>query len=481
VKRRLGFLLVTAVAAGMHCGDSAPAVLDSADAAAEALAPSPEGGGLAEHCTAAILAEPRIATMYYVAIDEPGADNAACDGLAPSNEGNGRCPFKDLAPVAHRRLLEGVKAVRVELRAGLYTIDHDFAGLRLEGTGSSSSESVVLSAYGDEKPILAAPIRTAASCVPPDGGVIPAGCVRQILDVAGSFVVVQGLTIQDGLGYDVLVGGRNQLVRCNRLTYTTANAGPDGSGRSDALKLVGADIVVRHNELTNWESQAIDTAGSRGPLLIEENDIHDPHARGCGAVGIKHGGHDIDVRKNRIHHVSPAGCDRNRALLGGGGDGTDHPDEFSALRVHIVENEIWDANVRLAKFTSCLDCTFERNEVKNVLLGVFVTEEMTGKAECTASATGCRPTTNLRIVGNRIHGVHGGGVPEAVNFFIAVEDAADAMGLVVDANLYCVLPSATEAKFHWNGTTLTFDAWKSASGADATSTLVPTSDARCAF
>lgn len=35
------------------------------------------------------------AVTYYVATNVPGADDDACDGLSPTDAGNGHCPFKD--------------------------------------------------------------------------------------------------------------------------------------------------------------------------------------------------------------------------------------------------------------------------------------------------------------------------------------------------------------------------------------------------
>src|SRR5438045_3770265 len=43
---------------------------------------------------------PKGGTTYYVAVNQPGADNERCDGLSPTNQGNGRCPFKDF--LSHR-------------------------------------------------------------------------------------------------------------------------------------------------------------------------------------------------------------------------------------------------------------------------------------------------------------------------------------------------------------------------------------------
>src|SRR5215218_2832737 len=86
------------------------------------------GGGAGDPCSAEALAEPTAATTYYVAIGEPGADNEACDGLAPTDEGGGRCPFKDFDSPVTLALLDGVAGVRVEVREGTYML-HQWEGL----------------------------------------------------------------------------------------------------------------------------------------------------------------------------------------------------------------------------------------------------------------------------------------------------------------------------------------------------------------
>ena len=467
--------------AAVHCGESSAlqGFPTPTDGAVDASPPPVDAGDAQDSlvCTPEVLAEPHVATTYYVAIDEPGADDDACDGRAPTNEGNGRCPFKDLDAIVRRGLFDTKTGVRVELRAGSYLVTA-WEGLVMNGAGTAESESLVISAYAGEKPVVGAPVRSNASCIPPEGGMIPAGCVRQVISVLGTFVIVQGLTIQDGLAYDMTVGGSNHLVRCNKFTYTTPNT-PGGSGRSDELKAFAAQSIIVHNEFTHWESQAVDTAGSRGGgLVIEENDFHDPHDRGCGAVGIKFGGRDITVRKNRIHDIAGAEC-QMRAVLGAGGTGTTHPDDFSAYRAVITENRVWNVNERLATFASCQDCIFERNDASDVIAGVFVTTGMTGAAECAASPTGCRATTGLRIDGNRIRNAHGTGEAGTANFFVGVESAVEATGLTMGSNVYCAAPTAADARFNWANTTLVFDEWKTTSGTDTTSTALATTDPGC--
>ena len=90
-------------------------------------------------CAPELLATPGVTATYYVAIGEPGADNALCDGLAPTDEGGGRCPFRDLDALVARGLTTA-KATRIELRAGTYLVS-EFGGFEVSGSGASAIAS----------------------------------------------------------------------------------------------------------------------------------------------------------------------------------------------------------------------------------------------------------------------------------------------------------------------------------------------------
>lgn len=123
------------------------------------------GGGASMPCDAAILATPVTSKTYYVAIEEPGADNDACDGLAPTDEGNGHCPFKDFTSPAVRSVLDQVNDVRLEVRTGTYAVQ-GWEGIRVSGLPGGTAPAV-LSAYPGEQPILDVAEPDGASCVPP--------------------------------------------------------------------------------------------------------------------------------------------------------------------------------------------------------------------------------------------------------------------------------------------------------------------------
>ena len=420
-------------------------------------------------CSIDALREPVAATTYYVATGEPGADNVMCDGLAPSNQGAGHCPFKDFSSPTTRGLLDGKKSTRVEVRAGTYIVT-GWDGLRVTGIGASDAERVVLSAYPGEHPVLEVGSPDGAGCDAATAMTTPA-CVREVIRISGSYTVVQGLTIQNGLGYHVEVtGGAHHLFRCNTLHETVAFP-----MRSDCLKLDGgaSDIEILHNDFSRFRSQAIDMTNV-SDVLIEDNDIHDPIDADAGATGTKFGGRDITIRNNRIHDF---GDDPKMHAFSLGGTGTMHPDDHEAYAVHIESNRVWNIVGKLAQVVSCVDCSIENNVLLSAGAGVIVSASATGQPECGASANGCGPSTGLSIRGNRMRALDGGGDATQANVFIFVE-AGEQTGLSASKNLYCA-PTPATARFGWLSALLDFDAWVKASGTDADSTTVASSDPQC--
>jgi hypothetical protein len=461
----------------VHCGTSTPSeVQPLADAGTPESGMSDALGGpdasASDPCSAAALEEPRAPTNYYVAAGEPGADDTTCDGKVPTLEASGRCPFKTLDAIANRGLIvNGARSVRVALRAGRY-LAKGWNGFGVAGGGTNPSERVVLTRYRDEKVVIDIGSPDGSACAL-DGGV-PAdpACVRQTLNIGGSYTVVQGLTIQNGLGYDVQIAGDHHWFRCNKLQETA-----DFPQRADQLKLLGSDIEVRNNEFTKWRSQAIDMTGASN-LTIEDNDFHDPTDKGCGANGIKFGTHDVVVRRNRVHDIQSAHCSASalRGILGGGGTGSPHQDEFTARRIRVVENRIFNVNAPAGVYSSCEDCTFEKNDVVDAKAGVWIQNGATGHAGCATSATGCKPSAGIKVTNNRFRGMTNGAAGSQ-EVFVAVDQGENA-GLAIGENVYCAT-RVDDARFGWEGNAIPFPQWTSASATDGTSSVVPLSDARC--
>lgn len=427
------------------------------------------GSGSSDPCSPEALADPKAATIYYAAVNEKGASNDACDGLAKTDEGNGHCPFKDLSSPMVLGLLDGVKGTRLELRAGTYVVT-GWEGLRVTGIGTSEAERVVLSSHNGEEVILDVASPDGAVCMGPDAPTKPE-CVRQVVRVSGQYTAVQGITIRNGLGYNLEVtGGAHHLVRCNKLTETV-----DFAPRSDSLKLDGGamDIDILHNEFSQWRSQAIDMTGV-SDVLVEGNEFHDPHDADGGATGSKLGASDVVIRDNTIHDL---GSSPQTSVFSLGGTGTPHAGDFEAYRIQVVSNNISNVQGKLAQFVSCKDCSFEGNDASNVGGGVLLSAAATGLPECEGSAGGCKASFGAQIAGNRMKGFHGAGDPASANIFVYV-DTGEADGLFAEGNIYCA-PSADAHQFGWMGALISFPDWVTATGVDGSSQAITDDNALC--
>lgn len=433
-------------------------------------AQQPEEDASIDPCSATALREPSAATTYYLAVEEPGADNEACDGLAPTDEGDGHCPFKDFSSERTRTLLTDVKNTRVELRAGTYVIS-GWDGLRVSGTGTSDAERLVLSAYPGEHPVLDVPAPDGAGCTAMTAMEDP-DCVRQVLRIAGSYTQVQGLTIRNGLAYHAEInGGAEHVFRCNSLGETVAF-----SMRSDLLKIDGhaSDVLVLNNDLHHFRSQAIDmTQVDR--VFVRGNSIHDPIDDDAGATGCKYGARNVTIEDNDIFDF---GDDPQSHVFSLGGTGTEHDDPQTALGIHVQGNRVHNVPGLLAQLVSCAQCSITDNTVVGAGGGILISAAALGTAECTASPTGCAPSSDAVITGNRMRELRGGNEAGSADAFI-IGEAGEGAGIQHAQNLYCASePDA--AHFGWNGIELDFEAFREQTD-DVGSRLLPSTDPDCAF
>lgn len=393
------------------------------------------------------------ASVYYVAINEPGADNDACDGLAPTDEGGGRCPFRDFDSTRVRQLLVGVKNTRVEIRAGHYrlvpsrpfrvpTADDPFVadGIHVESGGTRDAERVVLAAHAGEDVIL-------------DGE----GHIREAVSVSGRYTLVEGLTIVNGGGYSLeLRGGDHHRVRCNQI----------GWSGSDALKGDGgaSDSEILFNEFSDWSSQAIDNTEVHR-WRIEGNVFHHPRLSDANATGAKFGCTDVLYTGNVFHHTRG---------LSMGGTSSAHEGAVEAMRIVARGNLFHDVVGVVAKLYSCVDCEFVDNDVRDTGAGVYFEDAASaGPSGCPG---GCGPSRGGRVAMNRFKRLDGGGSEGDANTFIWLSPT-EADGFRAQANVYCV-PAGAQARFGF-GEPVDFAAWQAATGTDADSVVHDDTDAAC--
>lgn len=425
--------------------------------------------GSADPC-AANAAGPDAATTYYVAIGQAGADDALCDGLAPTDEGGGHCPFHDFSSTKTRSLLNGTSGVKVVVRSGTYVID-GWSGLNVTGIGSSESERVVLTSYPGEDVVFDVPSGDGADCAGADPSSNP-NCVREVIRISGQYTWVQGISVRNGLAYDTEVtGGAHHVVRCMKFGYTK-----EFPQRSDCVKLdAGAsDVLIQNNAFTGWHSQGIDMAFVVN-AVIEGNEFSHPHDADSGATGSKFGTRGVTIRNNFVHDL---GSDPKAHVFSLGGTGSPHPDTFEAEDIHVIGNRVANVAGIVAQVVSCNGCSVEKNDFSDAGAGILISASATGSPECSASTTGCLPSENTRIAGNRMRDLNGGGSATTANVFV-VADAGQGSGFESEQNLYCV-PSDADARFAWGGGGFVgFAEWQSQSGTDATSRVLASTAAEC--
>jgi hypothetical protein len=407
-------------------------------------------GGLAPCATAVT---PHADTVYYVAVNEPGADNEACDGRSPTLVAPGQCPFKDFMHPRVRNLLVNTHSVRIEVRQGLYRFIPDDAignatandplvaeGLRLVGNGTGDDQRVSLINYQNERVLF-------------DGE----GHVRELVRLGGSYTALSGIALVNGGGYNIEInGGDHHHVRCNQVGWTG----------SDSVKVDGGatDCVVEHNEITDYSSQAIDITQVLR-LRVAGNLMHHPRSDDGNATGTKYGATDVQIINNTIHHSGG---------LSLGGTSSDHADAFEAQRLIASGNVFHDVVGVVAKFYSCVDCGFHDNLIRSAGAGLYWEDQsQAGSSGCPG---GCAPSSGTTVHGNRFANLDGGGDATQANTF-AWLNPTEAIGIALHDNLYCVPPAQT-ARF-WFNAELSFTAWQSAVNGDDNSEVLDQTDPRC--
>jgi len=374
---------------------------------------------------------------YYIAINEPGADNDRCDGLAPVNQGNGRCPFKDFSSGRTFGLLRNVSGVRLEVRTGVYTFVNE--GLSVIGTGTSESSRVVLTASQHDAVVF-------------DGR----NELRELIRVGGRFTAVERVTLRNAGGYNMQVGaGSDHLVQCNRFLANFASdslKGTDGAART----------IVRGNDFSAWDSQAIDLTSVRDWTIIG-NEIHDPKSSSANAIGAKLGSRGVLITGNRF---------RNTRGLSFGGTAIAHADDFEAYDMVAERNTFENITGQLVKFYSCSNCIFRDNDGKAIGGGfVLGGDQLDGPSGCTG---GCKPTVGATIQRNRLTDLRGN---PSYTFWGLFRKEAE--GLTAAGNLYC-LPADQNPRFRIdNQDFFSLADWTRLIGTDTTSTVARSDQGLC--
>jgi hypothetical protein len=325
----------------------------------------------------------------------------------------------------------------VEVRAGTYSFQNE--GLTVRGL--SSSGRAVLTAYGEESVVF-------------DGG----SSVRELVRVSGEGTTVERITFQNAGAHNIEVrGGRDHRIQCNRFLRNVA---------SDSVKAGdgASQVLLRGNDFSQWDSQAIDLTAVRGVTIVE-NIFHDPAAADGNGIGAKLGSRDVVIARNRFERTGG---------LAFGGVGEAHDDVFEAFALVAEENRFEDLTGPLVKFYSCSGCAFRGNDVSGAAGGfVLGGERLEGPSGC---AGGCRPTESAVVSGNRLRRMRGG-AESGPNIFWGVF-STETSRLSAGSNLYCH-SAGDEARFLVDDRPLSFTEWTRRTGTDGTSRVASESEPAC--
>jgi hypothetical protein len=415
-------------------------------------------------------------TVYYVAQNQPGADNDACDGLAPADEGGGHCPFRDFGSERVRLLLNrsdgsfGTRSITVAVREGTYAIEPMLITpgeppepLVLISNAATASEAMVLVAYDGERVVLDGSCPpTAPLCDSPEDP----GRIWNLLAVSGSWVLVEGLIFDDVHKWNITVASDNTCIRDNEFI------GSYGSD-SDSMKGFngsGPHVIVRGNDFHTGYEQAIDATNARG-WLIEDNDFHDAPDRG---LGFKFGASGNIVRNNRFTRLGG-----DAVSLGGTSSPHDFP--YEAQNLIVEGNRATDLGGALFGMYSCRNCAVRDNVVDGARYAWRLQGNQDDPSGCIG---GCPLSADIEITGNRLRRLHGdpgaaGGEEDVFppNFFMLME-SDEFEGFTAGDNLYCLEPGGP-AYFYYAGEVYDLAGWQQAVGTDTSSTVEPASAARC--
>jgi hypothetical protein len=377
-------------------------------------------------------------TIYYVATNEPGASNTTCDGLAPTALSVSRCPFKDFSSQTLRsKLINGVD-VRVEVRAGTYTLTAFGDAILLHGAGSSFAQATTLTNYPGEVPVF-------------DGS----NATREVIRLSGRFVVVLGLTVQNAGAYNIEARGvQGCLIANNRILQNFA---------SDALKGDGgaADCMVQGNLFAGWDSQAIDLAGvSR--WTITGNAFTGGRGVAAKCLGMKFYAVDVTVSHNTF---------TNCYGIAMGGTSSPHAEPVEALRLVVEANSFSNMHFMAVDVYACQGCSFRGNVIAGSDYGLRLAGVASQGASGCRNGAGCDPTTGFTARDNTWQNVHGAS-PNPNNVFW-VADRTELTGLSTGGNRYCQVAPVAE-RFAIDGVFLDFATWQTRTGTDATSRVLTT-------
>lgn len=347
-----------------------------------------------------------IARTYYVAANEPGASNEN-NGLYPDYRGGRDGPFKDLNDWDRVRgkLYDAEDGVKMVLRKGEYVVRNiGEDGLVLNGNGDAS-HPIILTGYPGETAILTST---------PD--------VTVTIQIHGQYGILQNLIITSvgDSKWNVIVTGDKSIIR---------NCVFMGPVHQDSLKIGNEanNAFIFNNDISWYGSQAVDNFGHN--ILVKKNRIHHDASGKGNAVGTKGGTRNMVVAHNVFHDLNGG------ITFGGTGDLKKYRKDKKGDLLHAtinpvaVENTFYNIAGSAVYFQSALNGVFQDNTVYDTVAGFRVgLDADVFNTRWKKYAVGLPKTRGTIIRNNRMANILGGDV------FLVEEYARQ--GLVSENNIY---------------------------------------------
>ncbi len=133
-------------------------------------------------------------------------------------------------------------------------------------------------------------------------GIAWGGAWNGLIDISNkNYIIVTGLIIKNADYGGIWVDSSNHIIIKNNCTYNTYSCGI-GIWNSNFVTVDSNEVELACND---GEQECISVANS-GNCLVKNNNVHDngPGTEGGEGIDIKEGSHDIDVYRNKVHHLN---------------------------------------------------------------------------------------------------------------------------------------------------------------------------------
>lgn len=364
-----------------------------------------------------------------------------------SHDGSLGAPVQSLHAPALRGLPPGTGLI-IHPSSGGYTVpDGGFAP-----TGSAEAPTYVLGWPGVPPPVLdGRPYTHSGAAMPLTHDDIR---VRQLFDLSGAYVRVEGLDLRHGFRHLVVCRGRVTVLRRCRFSWAFEDAVKIANTREDPR---GADDgLIEDCDFSAFASQGIDCYGA-ADWLVRRPTFHDPIpdvVAGkifANAIGLKGGARHIVITQPTITAL-PGAMARGALVIGGAGNNFETAVEDCVVSDALIRGYAGPG----VMLSSAWRCGVYRTRVSDGYVGVHLGIDPDIRAGVTV------PTCRDVRLGDNMFAIRPAGAQ------ILVATATDGAGFVSGGNTYL-----GDDRFFWGPERLPWAAFCARAGTDATSRVAP--------